>query len=108
MKSLLNRQQAKRDKQDEGFFRSIFRDHWERFKSKHTWYDSEQYEESVQKMLGCGKESGGYSEYICINCGRDVWKLPFSFKGYFCLSYAKKYVDDFVSQVSAMLHPGMI
>jgi hypothetical protein len=64
MKFLLNRRQGERDKQDEGFFRSIFRDHWDRFKSKHPRYDSEQYEVPVQKMLGCGNELGGYSGSI--------------------------------------------
>ena len=108
MKSLLNRRQVKGDKQDEGVFRTIFRDHWDRFKIKHPGYDSEQYEAPVQKMLVCGSELGGYSEYICTNCGRDVRKVPFSCKSCFCLSCAKKYVDDFVSQVSAMLHPGVI
>ena len=59
-------------------------------------------------MLGCGKESGGYSEYICMNCGRDIRRVAFSCKSCFCLSCSKKYVDDFVSQVSKMLHPGVV
>ena len=62
----------------------------------------------VQKMLGCGKESNGYSEYVCMNCGHDLRRIGFSCKSCFCLSCAKKYVDDFVSQVSSILHPGMV
>ncbi len=31
-----------------------------------------------------------------------------SCKSVFCLSCSKKYVDNFVSQVSKMLHPGVI
>lgn len=95
-------------KQDKGVFQTIFNDHWDEFKAKYPKYDSEQYEEPVQKMLGCGNESGGYSEHICMNCGRDVRGVAFSCKSCFCLSCAKKYVDDFVSQVSEMLHPGVI
>jgi len=89
-------------------FKTIFRDHWDEFKVLNPQYDVNQYEAPVKKMLGCGDESNGYSEYLCIHCGRDRKKVPFSCKSYFCLSCAKKYIDDFVSQVSAMLHPGVI
>jgi hypothetical protein len=84
-------------KVDKEIFRTIFIDHWESFTKRHLKYDTPQYEESVQKMLGCGKESGGYSEYRCVHCGRDVRRIGFSCKSCFCLSCAKKYVDDFVS-----------
>ena len=81
-------------------FRSIFIDHWESFTKRHLNYDTPQYEEPVQKMLGCGKENGGYSEYRCAHCGRDVWRIGFSCKSCFCLSYTKKYADALVEQVS--------
>ena len=93
---------------DKDIFKKIFKDHWDEFKKQHSRYNEEQYEEPVQKMLGCGEEFSGYSEYICIYCGLDKKKVPFSCKCCFCLSCAKKYVDDFVSQISAMLHPGVI
>jgi hypothetical protein len=105
MKLPKNRSQNKQDKE---VFKNIFKDHWDEFKATHRRYDNEQYEEAVQKMLGCGEEFSGYSEYICMYCGGDRRKVPFSCKSCFCLSCAKKYVDDFVSQVSAMLHPGVI
>ena len=105
MKRQLNK---KSDDKDKEIFKAIFRDHWEGFKSRYPQYKSEQYEEPVQKMLGCGEEFSGYSEYICIHCGLDRKRVPFSCKSCFCLSCAKKYVDDFVSQVSEMLHPGVI
>lgn len=99
------KQQKKKDKE---IFKNIFDDHWDNFKSSHPQYDTEQYEEAVQKMLGCGNELGGYSEYVCPHCGHDIRRVPFSCKSCFCLSCSKKYVDDFVSQVSCMLHPGVI
>lgn len=105
MKRQLNKKSNDKDKE---IFKAIFRDHWEGFKSRYPQYKSEQYEEPVQKMLGCGEEFNGYSEYICIHCGLDRKRVPFSCKSCFCLSCAKKYVDDFVSQVSEMLHPGVI
>ena len=93
---------------DNDVFKSIFSDHWENFKKAHPKYDIDQYEIPVQKMLGCRDASNGYSEYICMYCGRDRRKVPFSCKSCFCLSCAKQYVDNFVSQVSKMLHPGLI
>lgn len=95
-------------RQDKEVFRQIFIDHWDPFKTLRPSYDNEQYEGPVQKMLGCGKESGGYCEYGCPHCGQDFRRIAFSCKGSFCLSCAKKYVDEFVSQVSEMLHPGVI
>lgn len=58
-------------------------------------------------MLGCGDESNGYIEYICTSCGKGLRRVAFTCKSCFCLSCAKKYVDDFVSQVSKMLHTGV-
>ena len=55
-------------------------------------------------MLGCGKESAGYSEYRCVHFGGDLRCIGFSCKSGFCLSCSKKYVDDFVVQVSRVLH----
>jgi len=95
-------------KQDKEIFRKIFLENWVEFKEKHSSYDCEQYEEPVQKMLSCGKESGGYCEYICMKCGRDLRRVCFSCKSCFCLSCAKVYADNMVSQVSKMLHPGVI
>ncbi|MBC2694985.1 MAG: IS91 family transposase, partial [Desulfobacteraceae bacterium] len=70
--------------QDKDVFRNIFVDHWDQFKEEYPTYDKPQYEAPVQKMLGCGKESNGYSEYICINCGRDIRRIGFSCKSCFC------------------------
>lgn len=93
---------------DVDVFKTIFKDHWEDFKNAYPKYDIDQYEKPVQKMLGCRDASNGYSEYVCMYCGRDRRKVPFSCKSCFCLSCAKQYVDNFVSQVSGMLHPGVI
>ncbi len=95
-------------KQDKEVFRKIFIENWDDFKEHHPAYDCDQYEEPVQKMLDCGKESGGYCEYICMKCGRDLRRVCFSCKSCFCLSCAKVYADNMVSQVSKMLHPGVI
>lgn len=93
---------------DKETFRMIFIEYWERFKEKYISYGTEYYEEVIQKMLRCGKEMGGYTEYICFNCGKDSRRICFSCKSSFCLSCAKKYVDEFVEQVSQILITGVI
>jgi hypothetical protein len=93
---------------DKDTFRQIFLDHWDGFKNAYPSYDTTQYEEVVQKMLECGSEMGGYTEYICMQCGQDRRKVCFTCKGSFCLSCAKVYVDEFVEQVSRILVPGVI
>jgi hypothetical protein len=92
---------------DRNIFKTIFHDHWEGFKEKHPQYNTEQYDKAVQKMLGCGEEFNGHSEHVCMSCGRDRIRIPFSCKCCFCLSCAKQYVDNFVSNVGAMLHSGV-
>ncbi len=89
-------------------FRQIFLDHWTGFKDKYPSYMKGQYGKVVQKMLGCGKEQGGYTEYMCMSCGQDSRRIAFTCKSSFCLSCAKVYVDNFVNQVSKKLHNGVI
>ncbi len=101
-------QSAKQILQNKNIFKDIFRDHWEDFKAQYPSYDHAQYEDPVQKMLGCREEFNGFSEHICIDCGIDRRKVAFSCKGCFCLSCAKKYVDDFISEVSKKMHAGVI
>ncbi len=98
---------SQREKVDKETFRRIMSENWLGFKEKYPAYDNPQYEEVIQKMLGCGKEDGGYSEYLCLNCGNDLRRVCFSFKSSFCLSCSKVYVDRFVMQVSKILHPGL-
>ena len=92
---------------DQNIFRQIFEDHWDEFKECYRWYNTEYYEEVVQKMLGCGKEEGGYSEYLCLYCGKDLRRVCFTCKSCFCLSCSKVYTDNFGLQVSRVLQPGL-
>jgi len=93
--------------QDKTAFTTIFREHWAEFLALHPAYQCPQYTEPVRKMLACGTASNGYSEYLCMQCGRDLRRVCFSCKSCLCLSYAKGYVDDFTEQVGSMLHPGV-
>ena len=60
-------------------------------------------------MLGCGNpDKMGYIEYRCLHCGEGKHRVAMSCKSSLCLRCAKVYVDHWVSQVSQMLHEGVI
>jgi Putative transposase/Transposase zinc-binding domain len=60
-------------------------------------------------MLACGNpEKMGYIEYRCLHCGMGKHLVSMSCKSSLCLRCAKVYVDNWVSQVSKMLHAGVI
>ena len=67
------------------------------------------YDGLVDKMLGCGNpDQMGYIEYRCLHCGEGTHRVAMSCKSSLCLRCAKVYVDHWVSQVSQMLHEGVI
>jgi hypothetical protein len=92
---------------DRDKFKSIFRTHWESFKRSFSRYQTDRYDEVVQKMLDCGDPEKGYATYICSQCGGDQKKVPFSCKSCFCLSCAKVYTDQWASRIKAILFPGV-
>jgi len=72
-------------------------------------YDTPYYDGLVDKMLGCGNpEKMGYIEYRCLHCGQGQHCVAMSCKSSLCLRCAKVYVDNWVAQVSKMLHEGVI
>jgi hypothetical protein len=90
-------------------FKQIFFDHWEGFKRVYHFYNKRYYDELVGRMLGCGNpEQMGYIEYRCMGCGQGKRLVSMSCKCSLCLRCGKVYVDDWVSQISKMLHPGVI
>ena len=50
----------------------------------------------------------GYVEYRCLQCGQGTHRVAMSCKSSLCLRCAKVHVDNWVSQVSKMLHEGVI
>ncbi|HBQ63657.1 MAG TPA: hypothetical protein DD727_01755 [Clostridiales bacterium] len=94
-------------KQDKNIFKRIIGENWEAFKRANPTYAQPQYEEAVWKALHCGSEQGGYTEFRCMNCGVGSRRIAFTCKSCFCLSCAKVYTDEIVSQISKMLRPGM-
>ena len=90
-------------------FKQIFAEHWDGFKLVYPRYNRRYYDELVHKMLGCGDpDKMGYIEYRCLQCGEGTHRVAMSCKSSLCLRCAKVYVDNWVSQVSQMLHDGVI
>ena len=87
----------------------IFADHWQAFQQAHARYKTAYYDTLVAKMLACGNpEKIGYIEYRCLHCGQGKHLVAMSCKSSLCLRCAKVYVDNWVSQVSQVLHEGVI
>ena len=90
-------------------FKQIFAEHWDGFKHVHPRYNTHYYDSLVDKMLRCGDpEKIGSIEYRCLHCGQGKHLVAMSCKSSLCLRCAKVYVDNWVSQVSQMLHEGII
>jgi hypothetical protein len=94
---------------DWNVFQQIFVEHWEGFTRAHPRYQTSYYDGLVAKMLACGNpEQMGYVAYRCLQCGQGEHRVAMSCKSSLCLRCAKVYVDNWVSQVSQMLHAGVI
>jgi Putative transposase/Transposase zinc-binding domain len=90
-------------------FKQIFAQHWGGFTRVHPRYDKRYYDGLVHKMLECGNpEQMGSLEYRCLHCGEGTHRVAMSCKSSLCLRCAKVYVDNWVGQVSRMLHEGVI
>ena len=94
---------------DWSVFKQIFADHWDEFKHAHPRYHNAYYDGLVANMLGCGNpDKMGYIEYRCESCGQGKHLVSMSCKSSLCLRCAKVHVDNWVSQVSNVLHEGVI
>jgi hypothetical protein len=55
---------------DKNTFKRIFYDHWDAFKQSRPRFDNPDYNETVNKMLGCGDpDKMGFVQYRCCYCG---------------------------------------
>src|SRR5262249_15383039 len=90
---------------DWSVFQQIFADHWEGFQYAHPRYQTPYYNGLVAKRLACGNpEKIGYIEYRCLHCDQGKHLVAMSCKSSLCLRGAKVHVDNWVSQVSQVLH----
>ena len=90
-------------------FKQIFAEHWDGFKRVYPRYDQRYYDGLVAKMLGCGDpDQMGYVEYRCLQCGAGTHRVAMSGKSSLCLRCTQVSVANWVSQVSKVLHEGVI
>jgi hypothetical protein len=95
--------------QDWNVFKQIFVEHWDGFTPVYPRYHTRSYDGLVDKMLRCGNpEQMGSIAYRCLHGGQGTQCVAMSCKSSLCLRCAKVYVDHWVSQVSQMLHEGVI
>jgi len=94
---------------DWNVFKQIFAEHWDGFTHAYPRYQTSYDDDLVAKMLECGHpEQMGSIEYRCLHCGQGKHLVSMSCQSSLCLRCAKVYVDNWVSQVSTMLHEGVI
>ena len=94
---------------DWSIFKQIFADHWDAFQRAYPRYPTSYYDGLVAKMLGGGNpEQMGDLEYRCPQCGQGTHLVSMRCKSSLCLRCAKGSVDNWVSQVSKVLHAGVI
>jgi hypothetical protein len=94
---------------DWSVLQQIFADHWEAFQHAHPRYQTPYDNSLVGRMLACGNPAKiGYMAYRCLHCGQGKPVVAMSCKSSLCLRCAKVAVDNWVSQVSRVLHEGVI
>lgn len=80
----------------------IFRDHWAQFKHYHPELVTDEIEENVEKMMGCGLLANGYFEYICPGC-LEKRLVGFTCKSRFCLRCSKVYVEKWIQRMKEIV-----
>lgn len=94
---------------DWNVFTQSFVEHWDGFKHVYPRDNQRDYAALVDKMLGCGNpENMGSIESRCLHGGEGKHLVSMSGQSSLCLRCAQVYVDHWVSQVSTMLHEGVI
>src|SRR5882672_11692640 len=94
---------------DWNVFKQVFADHWDEFTHAHPRYQTSYYEGLVAQMLRCGDpDQMGSVAYRCLQCGQGTHRVAMRCQSSLCLRCAKVHVDTWVSQVSTMLHAGVI
>ena len=94
---------------DWSVFQQICAEHWDPCRRAQARYQTSYYDERVAKRLACGHpEQMGYVDYRCLRCGQGTHRVAMSCKSSLCLRCAKVHVDNWVSQVSQVLHAGVI
>jgi hypothetical protein len=85
-------------------FLKIFSDGWERFKSAVHSYNKTHYNKQVEAVLRCGDPVFGFSQYFCLNCGKDSRIVAHSCKSKFCLRCGRVDGENFAQSIASKLY----
>jgi hypothetical protein len=90
-------------------FTQICAEHWHAFQHAHPRYQTLSYDGLVAKRLACGppEQMGDLADH-CHQGGQGKHLVSMSCQSSLCLRCAKVAVDNWVSQVSQVLHAGVI
>ena len=79
-------------------------DNWETYLASNKYKIREVEKREEAKMLGCmDPERGGYSVYICIECGEQK-KIPHSCKSRICSSCGKRHADEWAEKINKEMY----
>jgi len=79
-------------------------DNWESYVASNKYEVREVEKREVTKMLGCmDPERGGYSVYICVECGEQK-KIPHSCKSRICSSCGKRHADEWAEKINKEMY----
>jgi len=86
----------------------LFADHGKGFQQAHPRYQTAYDDALVAKRLACGHPATlGYVDNRCRHCGQGTHRGSMSCTSALCLRCVKVSVENWVSQVSTMLHDGV-
>lgn len=82
--------------------KEILADHWDAFSKAYSGSLRPVVENEVQKVLGCGELKGGFSFYVCPDCGRYKF-VPFRCHSRFCNTCGIKYQQSRAESIANKL-----
>ncbi len=92
----------------ENHFIQIIKKVWPNFKKKYPSYATVYYDSIINKTIHCRDKKFGYTEYICMTCGRGSHRSGFSCKTKFCIHCSRTSSMDFIEEMMCKLHPGVV
>jgi Putative transposase/Transposase zinc-binding domain len=94
---------------DGSVFKQSFAEHWTAFQHAHPRSQTSSYDGLVAQRLACGHPATmGYGAYRCLQCGQGKPLVAMRCPSSLCWRCAKVSGDNWVSQVSKVLHEGVL
>lgn len=85
-------------------FLKIFSEGWENFKRSFPSYDNAHCNKQVSAILKCGNPEFGFSQYMCLSCGKSSKVVAHSCKSKFCLRCGRVDGENFAESIAGKLY----